>query len=351
MQAMLKTPSRIDPSTLRRCLLAATFCLAVVTTGARGDVSGKTVHSAAQTGKLDLLKTFLREAPDSIRARDPLGQTPLHRAALARDPQPVLQLLIAAGADVTAKDQAGDTPLHVAARTHRAKAVRVLLDAQADINAQNQRGETALHTAALMGVNLKSEAERRAATIKVLLAAGANPALTDADGRTPLHVAVARGRMFAAKTLLAAKEMKTPIAARDHQGRTALHWAAQGNNPDLISLLLDHEAKVNAKDQRGATPLHAAATRFRAGSIKVLLARGADVNALDGGKNTPLLTLARTTHSHHDVDAMVTAAGKLLIEAGADVNHLAADHTSALDHAKKNGYPQLAALLVANGGA
>ena len=41
----------------------------------------------------------------------------------------------------------------------------------------------------------------------------------------------------------------------DQYGRTALHWAVEYHNVDLVELLLARGAFVNAKDTTGRTPL------------------------------------------------------------------------------------------------
>ena len=65
------------------------------------------------------------------------------------------------------------------------------------------------------------------------------------------------------------------VNAKDTDGSTPLHIAAQGERPEtaeLVSLLLIHGADVNAKDTKGKTPLDSATD----GAIRALLiAKGA----------------------------------------------------------------------------
>lgn len=55
-----------------------------------------------------------------------------------------------------------------------------------------------------------------------------------------------------------------------------------------MAAALDGGADVNARDDQGATPLHFAADRGHADIAGVLIAAGADVNAADEDGATPL---------------------------------------------------------------
>ena len=61
-------------------------------------------------------------------------------------------------------------------------------------------------------------------------------------------------------------------------GSTALHCAAADNRSDLVTLLLDHGAKVESLDQGRDTPLHWACRNIATDACKALLEKGADVN-------------------------------------------------------------------------
>src|SRR6185503_1440005 len=57
-------------------------------------------------------------------------------------------------------------------------------------------------------------------------------------------------------TLIAALDAHPAfIHASDHQGRTALHWAATRLWPQLTAWLLDHDANANARTSTGETPM------------------------------------------------------------------------------------------------
>ncbi|KAF9918891.1 Tudor domain-containing protein 7, partial [Linnemannia zychae] len=76
----------------------------------------------------------------------------------------------------------------------------------------------------------------------------------DAEGLTPLHTAAKHSTPFEVCKLLVEKTAhhidRTCIVA----GRTALHYAAQNGNAELVALLLQHHARINPIDLKGNTP-------------------------------------------------------------------------------------------------
>ena len=147
-------------------------------------------------------------------APSPLGDRPIHLAAIYGW-MPVLQTLVAAGADVDsrtvpvadavwrmsspegAEHAGGLTPAMVAAREGGADALRWFLARGAYANARDDTGSTPLHAAARPWWGEKPE------LVSILLEAGANRKARDHTGRTPRDLAVDAG--FAATAdLLAA---------------------------------------------------------------------------------------------------------------------------------------------------
>ncbi|XP_060705330.1 ankyrin repeat domain-containing protein 54 [Hemiscyllium ocellatum] len=83
-------------------------------------------------------------------------------------------------------------------------------------------------------------------------------------------------------------ECGTEPCVADDKGRTALHFASCNGNSSIVQLLLDHGADPNQRDGLGNTPLHLAACTNHVPVITTLLRGGARVDALDRAGRTPL---------------------------------------------------------------
>jgi ankyrin repeat protein len=83
------------------------------------------------------------------------------------------------------------------------------------------------------------------------------------------------------------------VHIRDNEGRTALFYAVEYSNLDVVELLLERGSDVNERDNDGNTPLHymkESLTRRddSLGIIPLLVKKGADVNALNKDGQSPL---------------------------------------------------------------
>jgi ankyrin repeat protein len=140
------------------------------------------VFDAAAFGRVERLRTLLREDPSRARAFSEDGFTPLHLAVFAQQEE-AARALIEHGADTDVRSTgeiARVPPLGTAAFVGSVAMARLLLDAGADVNGQGEGGFTALHSAALHG---NEELAR------LLLERGADPTVVSGDGRTPAELA------------------------------------------------------------------------------------------------------------------------------------------------------------------
>eukprot|EP00898_Chlorokybus_atmophyticus_P008477 jgi/Chlat1/8630/Chrsp86S08011 len=80
---------------------------------------------------------------------------------------------------------------------------------------------------------------------------------------------------------------------RDASGRTALYYAAERGNKEVVSTLLEHNAKVSIAADDGSTPLTAAVSTNHADIVRILLAHGANPDVPDHAGHT-----ARTLANH-----------------------------------------------------
>ena len=113
--------------------------------------------------------------------------------------------------------------------------------------------------------------------IEKLLHSKVNLNQTDPLGRSLLMEAVLEKRVDLVKLLL---ENNVDPKLADHDGVTALHFAAQAHQPDIVQLLLDKGGLVDAKDHLGNTPLFKALKTYRGDAngdaIWALMLAGAD---------------------------------------------------------------------------
>ena len=229
-----------------------------------------------------------------------VGDVPIIEAARSQDAETV-RTLIAEGVDVNARQRDGATALHWAAYRDDLDLANVLIEAGADINAANELGATPLWLAAANG---------SAAMVKRLLDAGANSNAALTIGETPVMTASRTGNADAARHLLEAGADVT--AAERSRGQTALMWAAAQGHHRTIEALLEHGADVTARSRVRPRLMHAESTNASQYDQGIIWNRGG---------YTPLLFAARTG----DVEA-----GRLLVDAGADINDAAPTGASVL---------------------
>jgi len=76
----------------------------------------------------------------------------------------------------------------------------------------------------------------------------------DSDGLTPLHTAAKNSAPFEICKELVERTVHHIDRTCIVSGKTALHYAAQNGNADLVALLLVHHARINPQDVKGHTP-------------------------------------------------------------------------------------------------
>ena len=125
-----------------RCLRKAGARLGLRDSG--GDTA---LHLVARSGGADVDSAqLLIDGGVDLEARNELGATPLHSAALA-DCREMADYLISRGARADERDNEKATPLHYAARENAGGVAKALLELGADIDAKNREGNTPLHDA------------------------------------------------------------------------------------------------------------------------------------------------------------------------------------------------------------
>ncbi len=259
--------------------------------------------------RLEIARILIASGAD-VNAREPSsGLTPLYYAAGMgmTHSEPMMQLLLAHGADVRAVAMQGVPLLTAAAGSGDRRAAQLLLDRGADVNA-TEKGGTAL-AAAAYGGHLE--------VALLLLERGADVnrrvpgSSLDWDGLS-LAAALDPARSRDKSTMAARREVAELLIARGadvnatYRGGTLLHRAAFEGDLPGVNLLIAHGAVLSARDGSGSTPLHRAVQAGRFDVAARLLALGADGRAAATDGTTPLTLAAGDA----EMEALIRRYGK-----------------------------------------
>ncbi|KAM9299479.1 B-cell lymphoma 3 protein [Gastrophryne carolinensis] len=198
----------------------------------------------------------------------------------------------------------------------------------------------------------------------------------DEDGDTALHIAVAHGNILAVRQVVELmKHGRIDLDIMNYIRQTPLHLAVIIDQPELVTLLLEHGSSPNIQDRNGQTCFHLACEYGSIGCLEVLmrvttrdleatnyqgmtalhiavstgrkdltlclLEHGADVNAVDiKSGQSPLIQAVENGH-----EEMVS----LLIQHGARVNQLTYAGNTALHVASGRGLAEITRLLMRSG--
>ena len=184
---------------------------------------------------------------------------------------------------------------------------------------------------------------RRRALIAAVLTATTTvgvvmPVPAEAASDVPLVEAARTGdRALVAQVL---QRDPASVAQVGPDGSTALHWAVDRDDVEMVDRLIAAGADVNALNRYGFPPIAFAAVNGSATALSRLITAGADPKAPFPGGETLLMTAARTGNP----DGI-----EVLLDAGADVNATDDAGQSALMWAAAANNPGAVAALVARG--
>ncbi len=136
-------------------------------------------------------------------------------------------------------------------------------------------------------------------------------------------------------------EDPTLVNMRSDNGKTVLHYAAQGGHAELVAYLIQAGAEVDSANDAGETPLHYAAAMGHVDVLRILLDHDASVGVLDTGSNTPL---------HFAAFSGSVEIARMLIGNGADVNAADFYGYKPLDIATRTEQRELCEFLEDQGG-
>ena len=245
---------------------------------------------------------------------------------------------------------AGDTRVIDAVKSGNTAAVQQLLRQKVPVNDSEPDGSTALHWA------VRAD---RIELVQALIRAGAQPDRATRYGLTPLSLAAVNGSAAAVKLLLGAG---ADANAAGPDGETVLMLASRTGKPDAVRLLLEAGARVNAKESwQGETAVMWAAAENHAEAVTLLAAHGADLNAVSKTPEFPKVkvdaaTMVTTALPRGGLTALMLAARQgavagvdALARAGANLDAVDPDGTTALVIAIINAHYDVAAVLVEKG--
>ncbi len=325
------------------------------------------IHAAARAGDVEELARLIAAGAD-VNTRRFSGETPLMCAARDERACPgVLRMLIAAGADLELRDEYGGTALMAAVCSGNLEKVSLLVEAGSAVRALDNYGHDALshfgdraifdyllehgadcnHVAegdpdwgsvakSLYCANrfhdLKHARARgtRVDSLKLtplmeallfgtreeleaVLARRPNLEATDFRGATALLLALSAGNLWAVERLLKAGASLYATHVRWTRGMltsNALRAAIETDEAAVVTWVLEHGFSVDASDEFYESPLLFAVEADRVNSARALLDAGASIHKETRFGEQP-----------------INKAGslpmlELLIERGADVNHI-----------------------------
>lgn len=150
--------------------------------------------------------------------------------------------------------------------------------------------------------------------------------------------AVKSGDRTTALTLI---QQKVNVNTPESDGTTALHWAVQKDDADLVDRLIKAGANVNARNDYGSTPMSEAAINGDAAVMDKLLKAGANVESPNADGMTALMIIARTNN---------VEAARVLLNHGANVNAVEKFHEQTpLMWAAAEGQSAMTSELIAHG--
>lgn len=170
-----------------------------------------------------------------------------------------------------------------------------------------------------------ASAKGRLKVAELLLASGADVNAIGRGNWTPLMAAAFHGHVSLVKLLLKHKSM---LEIKNYEGKTALMFAVENNQPPVVAALIDAGANINAQihgeKSNGLSVLELAIKHGSQDCLDLLLKAGVNVHRVDMDGITPLVYAARVNNQ----DAI-----EKLLNKGARINRIDKESGNGLLHA------------------
>ena len=210
--------------------------------------------------------------------RDSEGKTAIHYAAKSQNVE-MVKFLINDKYSVNEKDLDGDTPIILSIRgsniSNSLNILKELGDAGGIINISYNEKYYSEQEYIQQNINKDLKLEeylknnpyittplihairytQNIDLIELLLRQGCDPYLQDNKQKDAFMYAAIHNNIQIFELLLKHRKYESKTINKDTEGKTALHYAAQTLNFDLILLLLENKYSINTKDSEGESPL------------------------------------------------------------------------------------------------
>uniref|UniRef100_T1IVP2 Uncharacterized protein n=1 Tax=Strigamia maritima TaxID=126957 RepID=T1IVP2_STRMM len=293
------------------------------------DIAGiSPLHRAVIMGHRDISKYIVQECPDSVKAKDHEGKTPLHyAAALPKDDNFIYNMLLEAGGDIQQLDEKGKSPeyyqQHPAEAELRATMIKINRKLP-EIHVSSYTTQRRTKPPSTLRVTKNSNKSLRGIDFNTLSPEHVTKLISKGDvdkleqlvlegygkklyGKTSwiedvrnflkkvpaymdriyaVHKATAKGDLRQVEELMDNKKL---VIAKDERGLTPLHRAVKYGKTDIVKYMLQmYPEAVHVKDKEGRTPLHLAGMyKDRNVEYKLLENFGSDVTLVDSKSKTP----------------------------------------------------------------
>ena len=252
--------------------------------------------------------------------------------------RPILEKLIALGADPKATDENSETILF---EVQDAQILQCLVKAGFDINARNKWGHTPLFSiASTSGKKLTLDLYKSA------VAAGADVKAKDMRNHTllqPVTRVQALPRSEDPSAIDVARELLKAgldVNSKDQDGETPIFRV---RSKPMLDFLLQSGADPKIVDKAGNTTIHAAVEtqitysfiRIDADIIRTLVKAGVDVNARNKSGKTSLDEFVRTNHPSESFQKDTAPVLEALLDVGARLDPENAEDAKAIEYFKK----------------
>ena len=298
----------------------------------------KALLTAISRGRISQAMQMLAGGADP-NARGGYDKDPALLAAAEQGSLRLVQRLLSRGADVNGANGWGETPLMAAAQAGHADIVSLLLKHKAEVNQRDGNARSALLVATTPQIR------------DLLLRNGADVNAQDRDGNSRLILKSGwyGGGAEGVKEVEALVNWGADLEFHDASGKTALMLAAEFQNNETLTILLNRSANPFATDNAGMTALLIAVQARNLEGEKILLHHGSDLQATDWrGRNALCILMGDIEEliaPHPEDLAMV----RLLLEQGIHVNAQDKEGNTPLITAVVQGRADIVRLLLSKG--